>query len=197
MNLLPSDVTSLIWGVALGVIGAFGAGFLKKAGEDFYSWMRKKVGLKIPEQAVAQPQVVIQVTRNDTVTAIVEPTANDLSPISIKRVSGITFDEISQAIKKAPPLQQELVEESYVGLRIEWDTYFKSGSHREKDMIMLLLTTDSAVGSNTIWCEVPFNEYRELGILPRGAKIRVAGEITSASVWDVKLKDARLYIYGK
>ncbi|MDD5335261.1 MAG: hypothetical protein PHS32_16135 [Rhodoferax sp.] len=197
MTLLPSDLTSLIWGVALGVIGAFGTGFLKKAGEECYSWIRKKFGPKIPEQAIAQPQVVIQVTRNDTVTATTEPTLNDLKPVSIERVSGITFDEIREAISKAPPLQQELVEKSYVGLRVEWDTYFKSGSRRENDLIMLLLTTDNVVGSNTIWCEVPFNEYRELGVLPRGARIRVAGEVTSASQFDVKLKDARLYIYGK
>jgi len=198
MTLLPSDLTSVVWGIALGVMGAFGAGFLKKAGEDCYSWIKNKASpKKMPEPQVPHPQVVIQVTRNGSVVPNAEPLPSDLEPVSIERVSGITLDEIREAIEKAPPLQQEYVEKSYVGLRVEWDTYFKSGTRRDNDMIMLLLTTDAVMGSNTIWCEVPFNEYRELGVLPKGARIRVSGEITQASRWDFKLKDARLHIYGK
>ena len=195
MSILPSDFTSFLWGVAIGVIGAFGAGFLKKAGEDCYSWMRNKAS---PRPATDHPpQVVIHVARSDNVTASGEPTPNDLEPISIERVSAVTFDEIAKAIEKAPPLQRDYVESSYVGLRVEWDTYFKTGSRRDNNMAMLLLTTDANLASNTIWCEVPFDEYRELGVLPEGSKIRVAGEIAKAGRWDITLKNARLYIYGK
>jgi hypothetical protein len=197
MSILPSDFTSFIWGIALGAIAAFGAGFLKKAGEDCYSWIRNKLSPKAPDQHASQ--VVIQVTRNDNVTAGGEPSPNELEPVSIERVSGVTFEEIKEAIEKAPPLQREHVASSYVGLRVEWDTYFKGGSRGDNDMIRLLLTTatDNSSVSNTIWCDVPFNEYRELGVLPAGSKIRVAGEIAQAGRWDIKLKDAHLYIYGK
>jgi hypothetical protein len=195
MSILPSDITSFVWGIALGVIGAFSAGFLKKAGEDFYARIMKKISPKASDEHA--PQVIIQVARNDNVVVSGEALANELEPTSIERISRITFDEIRNAIEKAPPLQRENVQKSYVGLRIEWDTFFKSGSRRDGDMALLLLTTDSRVGSNTIWCEVPFSEYRELGILPAGAKIRVTGEITEVNPWDVKLKDARLHIYGK
>ena len=192
--MLPSDFTSFLWGIAIGVIGAFGAGFLKRPGEDCYSWIRNKVS---PRPAADDPpQVVIHVARNDNVTATGEPTPNELEPISIDRVSVVTFDEIAKAIEKVPPLQRDYVESSYVGLRVEWDTYFKSGSRRD-NMAVLLLTTDSDVGSNTIWCEVPFDEYRELGVLPAGSKIRVAGEIAKAGRWDITLKNARLFIHGK
>jgi len=197
MSFLPSDLTSVVWGIALGIMGAFGAGFLKKAGEDCYSWIRNKVSPKAPDQQAPHTQVIVQVSRNDNVTANAEPSSSDLEPISIERISGITLKEINEAIEKAPPLQQEFIEKSYVGIHVEWDTYFKSGSRRDNDMIMLLLTTDNETNSNTIWCEVPFNEYRELGILPKGSRIRVSGEITEAGRWDVKLKDARLYIYGR
>jgi len=43
MSLLPSDFVSFAWGTAIGVLGAFGTGFLKKGGEDFYSWVKNKI----------------------------------------------------------------------------------------------------------------------------------------------------------
>jgi hypothetical protein len=194
MSILPSDFASFIWGIALGAIAVFGAGFLKKGGEDCYSWIRNKVSPKAPDQHASQ--VIIQVTRNDNVTAG-EPSPNELEPVSIGRVSGVTVKEIKEAIEKAPPLQREHVESSYIGLRVEWDTYLRSGSRGDNDMVRLILQTESSIDSHTIWCEVPFNEYRELGVLPEGSKIRVAGEIAEARRWDIKLKDAHLYIYGK
>ena len=49
MSLLPSDPVSFVWGAVVGIFGAFGTGFLKKAGEDFYSWVKNKVNPKPPE----------------------------------------------------------------------------------------------------------------------------------------------------
>ena len=194
MSILPSDFTSVIWGIAIGVFGAFGAGFLKKAGEECYSWIRNKVSPKSPDQHA--PQVVIQVTKDSHVLANGEPIPKELEPTSIERVSSITIDEIREAIGKAPPLQQKHVASSYVGLRVEWDAYFNSGTRHDNDMVSLILKMDTGT-SQFITCEVPFNEYRELGVLPAGSKLRVAGEIAVVDSLFIALKDARLLIYGK
>lgn len=194
MSIFPSDSISFLWGIALGVIGAFGAGFLKKAGEECYSWIRNKVSPKTPDHH--PPQVVIHVAGNQSPITSDEIPPAELAPVVIERVSGISFDEIRNAIEKVPPLQQEHVANSYVGIRVEWDTYFKGGTRRENDMVSVRLTTNPDHPLNTIWCEVPFNDYRELGVLKKGAKVRVIGEISEAGLFDISLKDVHLYIYG-
>jgi len=195
MSILPSDLPSFAWGIALGVIGAFGAGFLKKAGEECYSWIRNKVSPKPPEQHPAQ--VVIHVTGNGVPAPSEEISPSLLEPVSVERVSGITFEDIREALDKAPPLQREHIANSYVGIRIEWDTYFKGGTRRDDDMVSVRLTTNLDRPLNTIWCEVPLSEYRELGVLPKDSKIRVFGKITEASSWDIKLDDVHLVIYQR
>lgn len=195
MSILPSDFSSFLWGIALGVIGAFAAGFLKKAGEESYSWIRNKVSPKLPAQHPAQ--VVIHLAGNGSLTTSDESHPAVLEPVSIERVSGITFEDIRNAITKASPLQRDHIANSYVGIRVEWDTYFKGGSRRDNDMVRIRLTTSLESSLDTIWCEVPLSDYRELGVLPEGSKVRVAGEIVEAERWGIKLKDVHLYIYGK
>ena len=46
---------------------------------------------------------------------------------------------------------------------------------------------------STILCEVSLNDYRELGILPEGAKIRIQGEIVNADKFDVELVNVKLF----
>jgi hypothetical protein len=179
---------------SLGVIGAFGAGFFKKAGEDCYSWMRNKVSPKPPEQHPAQ--VVIHLAGNGSSAVSEEIAPSSLEPVSVERVSGIAFEDIREALDKAPPLQREHVADSYVGIRVEWDTYFKGGTRRDNDMVSVRLTTNIDRPLNTIWCEVPLSEYRELGVLPEGSKVRIFGKITEAGTWDIKLEDVHLVIYG-
>jgi len=194
-SILPSDYISFFWGIALGIIGAFSAGFLKKAGEDSFSWIRNKISPKPPEQQ--STQVVVHVAGNHISTVAGEHPPAELKPVVTKRVSRVTFDEIQSAINKAPPLQRDHVAKSYVGIRVEWDTYYKSASRRDNDMVSVRLTTNPQLGLTTVTCEVPFNDYRELGVLEEGAKIRVVGEIVEAGSWDITLKDVRLYIHGK
>jgi hypothetical protein len=49
MFFLPLDPNSFTLGAVVGIVGAFGTGFLKKAGEDFYSWVKNKIHPKLPE----------------------------------------------------------------------------------------------------------------------------------------------------
>lgn len=56
------DTSSLFIGVVIGIIGAFGTGFLKKAGEDLYSLLKAKINPK--STATVTPQVVVHLHDN-------------------------------------------------------------------------------------------------------------------------------------
>jgi hypothetical protein len=64
------DISSLFIGVAIGIIGAFGTGFLKKAGEDLYSLVKAKINPK--STATVPPQVVVHLydDRTNTIESV-------------------------------------------------------------------------------------------------------------------------------
>lgn len=187
------DTSSLLLGIGLGVLGAFGTGFLKKAGEDCYGWLKRKLNPKAAEQHA--PQLVVQLAQNGVGPTVDNSSSIHLAPATIERVSPLTFQDIAEAIDSAPPLQRDHVAKNFKGLRVEWDTYFKSGKSSEDGTIRLRLGTEQRGSYNTVICEVAGADYRELGVLPEGSKIRVFGEIESASRYDIELKDVRLHIY--
>ena len=180
------DSISFVWGVTFGVIGMFFTGFLKKAGEDCYSLLKKKLKpLSLDSQA---PQMVIQV-KTDGASAAIE------NVVSGKRVSSLNFDDIAKAITSAPPMQRDLVAERYIGIRVEWDTYFKSGSLVGDNLMELRLTADKKYPINTIYCKVPADKYLEFGILPEYTKVRVSGELAKVNRFNVELTDVHLQVF--
>lgn len=193
MSGLPSDLTSFLWGIGLGVIGAFGAGFLKRAGEDSYLWLKNKFGLDSNTPSV--PQVIVHVSGNGENQSNEPKNASLLLPATVERVSNISFNEIAKTIENAPPLQRKQVAQNYIGLRVEWDAYFKGGRENDDESIDLRLTTDLNRPLNTIYCTVKFRDYRELGVLPENTKVRVSGEISAADRYEVTLTDVRLHFY--
>lgn len=189
------DISSFLWGATIGVIGAFATGFLKKAGEDSYSWMKKKINPKSTEPTASH--LIIHMNAESGLNTSKGISLSEPQRPVVERVSEVTLDDINTSIVDAPPLQRTRVSDSYVGLRVEWDTYFVSGKLRENGDIRLQLTIpDAKHQPKSVWCEVPASEYRELGILPEDSKIRVSGEIESIAEYGVNLKDARLHIYG-
>lgn len=186
------DISSLLLGLAIGVIGAFGTGFLKRAGEDLYSWSKRKID---PKSATDQtPQVVVHL-RNDSGNQHTELTqTNRLTPAAVERLNLIGFTDIETAIGKAPPMQREDVANRFAGLKIEWDSYLRSARKRPNGNVFLILSIDKDYRGRSVICEVPADQYRELGILPEGAHIRVSGEIAKASPWDVEVMNAQLQI---
>jgi hypothetical protein len=178
------DLTSFLWGAAIGVACAFGTGFFKKAGEDCYSWAKRKINPKLAEKN--PPHLIIQMN-------------TDGAPnIKQDKVSAVTVDDIRNAINNAPPLQRDRVAEGYIGLQVEWEALFKHGTLTKKDEIRVLLTVvDAKLYYGFVRCTVPAKEYRALGILPENAKVRVYGEIAEIDGQVIDLKDARLHIYGK
>ena len=188
------DYPSFLGGLALAGIILFATGFLRKAGEDCYAWTKKKV---YPSADVQHPpQVSIHVKNETGNNELTDTSFVRLEPVPIDRVSPVTFEEIQETIRAAPPMQRDLVAERYVGLNVEWDTYFKDGSQKVgEDIITIRLTTDARSKLTTVVCKVQANDYRHLGILPEGTKIRVSGQLTKVDMWDMELKDVRLHIF--
>jgi len=192
MSFLPTDLTSIAWGVLLGVIGAVGAGFLKKAGEELYLWAKKKIHPRSSESNSSP--LAIHINKDGARKSQEETPPDSLQSGAIKRISSVSLDDIRNAIKAAPPLQRDRVAKSYVGLRIEWDAYFSGGIQKEDGSLSLRLEVKSTHTWNFIHCDVPFDEYRELGVLPENTPIRVSGEISEVGLQAIDLKDVRLMI---
>lgn len=187
------DSTSLLLGAAIGVAGAFGTGFLKKAGEDLYSWTKKKLFPKSVESQ-HKPQLVVHLNRDDLSKVTHE--VNNTTPPLLERINSISLDEINTAIKDAPPLQRDRVAESYIGLKVEWETRFIGGRPRDNNEIRLHLSVEDAKHHpRSVWCEVPINQYRELGIMKEGENVRVSGQIQKIAEHGIDLTDARLQFY--
>lgn len=188
------DITGFLLGVAIGVIIAFGTGFLKKAGEDFYLWLKGKVNPKsVANQA---PQVVVHLRDEREIDQAVA-VQSGLAPASIERLNLVSFDDIERAIDSAPPMHRDHVASRFGGLRVEWDTYLRAARAQKDGNVFLRLSVDKDYRGRSITCEVPGDEYRELGILPEGSHIRVLGEISKAESFEVRLSNVRLQILPK
>lgn len=146
-------------------------------------------------KSTKSPQVVIHVSGTDQ-TQSEEIQSVDVSPVSIERISPITFEDISKAINEAPPFQRQQVAKNFVGIRVEWDAFLKGAYGDKDDMVRLRLTTNKKMPLDTIHCKVPLSQYSELGVLPEGTRIRIQGKIEEADTYDVSLADVRLFFYG-
>jgi type II secretory pathway component PulC len=181
------DISSFLWGAALGVIGALGTGFLKKAGEDGYSWVKKKINPNASE--APKPHLIIHVNSENS-------SSTTTSSSLLEQVSSVTTDAINNSLESAPPLQRERIASSYIGLRVEWDTEFSNGKQLDNGRIRLHLSALSKTHAS-IWCDVSAEEYRELSILTKGSKIRIYGEIESVNSHGIDIKNAQLHIYPR
>ncbi|MDP1573261.1 MAG: hypothetical protein Q8M09_14545 [Pseudomonadota bacterium] len=180
------DMSSLTIGILIGAVGVFATGFLRKAGEDLYALIKNKVNPGSPESHA--PQVVVNLQGNAL------RNYEELLPVTIDHTSSITYLEIEKSIDSAPPLQRKSVASNYIGLKIEWITYLRSANKCDDGKVSLRLSIDEDYRGRGVWCTVNENEYRELSILPEGARIRVSGEISEASPADVKLSNVHLQI---
>ncbi len=118
-----------------------------------------------------------------------------LTPTSIQ----VAFTDIQKMLDDAVPLQQEQLKESFIGIRVDWDTFLASARKEDDDIIRLLLMVrpdETKIHKGLVGCRVSLNEYRELGILPSGTRIRVQGEIKEVEVRSVELKDVKLFFHS-
>ncbi|MCK5161425.1 MAG: hypothetical protein KAQ99_07620 [Candidatus Aureabacteria bacterium] len=180
------DISSLLIGILIGAIGVLTTGFLRKAGEDLYYWIKGKINPEAMDKKL--PQVVVNLQGNNS------SNLKDFSPVEVDHTSNITFYDIEKAIDNAPPLQRDSIANNYVGVNVEWIAYLLSAYKSEEGKVSLRLSIDADYRGQAIVCKVSEEEYRELSILPEGAKIRVSGEIIEASSFEVRLSKVRLHI---
>ncbi len=177
-------------GAVIAAVVILATGFLREAGKDAYKLLKKKLfPNSIHEHS---PQVVVQLAQNNTKLE----TTPSLTPAHVDRISHVTLQGISEAIKKVPPLQKNHVAATFVGLNVEWDAYFSSAQQLSDDLYKLRLAYDRERPYPEISCNVRLSDYRELATLEEGAKLQLYGKISSAHGWGVELEDVRLSFYA-
>ena len=114
------------------------------------------------------------------------------SRVPVRRVSALSLEEIRNNIEGALPLHRKQVSDSYVGINVEWDAKLSGADMDEDGFVELNLRVgDSAF--NYVSCKASLGEYRELGVMPKGAKLRVSGKIAVVDNLWITLEDVELY----
>jgi hypothetical protein len=176
--------------------------FLEKTKE----WLFSGAGVAIIVALVAIVRSRFSHARHSTQTVVVklETSQAPTTPLSagtgpqipVHRIAPVTFLQIHEALRGAPPLQREELRKHYVGLYVEWDAYLADATKEKNDTVRLRLkpakSSTAPGGLLTIRCRVALRDYQELAILKEGAPIRLFGRIAEADDWDVELTEAQL-----
>lgn len=174
------------------VIGLVLGALLREGGKDLYNRISKKFFPHVEQEK--QAQIVVRLVNGapESVTA----NTTEISPASVERIAQLSYSKIMDTINAAPPMQQESVRKSFIGIQIQWDASFYNGSEESDDKFKVWLqTADEMIG--LISCEVSATDYPELKVLSKGAPIRIIGKISKIlEISVVELTDVRLEILG-
>jgi hypothetical protein len=124
------DPPSLVIGVVIAGIGFFFSGFLREAGKDAYSWIKRRWWPQVevdPEKTA--PQVHVHVQGSEKVPPKHDP----------PQLNDVTLEAIAAALDNVPPLQQKAIAAHYVGLRVQWDLNLVSADRLDGDQVRLFL----------------------------------------------------------
>ena len=89
-------------------------------------------------------------------------------------------------------MQKNQVAKNYEGLHVEWDSKLSNAETKGGDNVLLLLVIGGPIGEY-IYCEVKLSDYKELGILKKGAPIRVTGRIKKVKDAYLELDEVQLF----
>ncbi len=117
------------------------------------------------------------------------------TPAHITKIASVALPEISAALEKAPPLQKEDVAKHYIGLNVQWETYLFNAEKDENDNVHLTLDFGPR-DMHLVYCSVRLSEYRELGVLPKGAPISIVGRIKKVERKSATLDEVQLFFHG-
>lgn len=131
-----------------------------------------------------------QVTKNEA--ASVKYPQEQYLPAHITRISPITYNDINAAFDAAPPMQRDAIAKSYEGIYIRWKTSLFDASPYGEHEARLILEVDKNK-MKAVNCIVRIEEYKELGVMPRGASITVVGRIKEIDELSISLDDVHLY----
>lgn len=154
-------------------------------------WRRFHPAAKSKNEAV----VIVQVSNEQMVYATTSGPRDETPPVHITKITPITITEITQALEKAPPLQQDSVGQHYIGLNVQWQAQLFGAEKDNDDNVRLTLDFGNA-NPNLVFCNVRLSEYRELGVLQKGAPITVMGRIRKVAPRSASLEDVRLFFHG-
>ena len=111
-----------------------------------------------------------------------------------KEIQAATHDtpeKITSEIKAVPPLQRDDVAKTFVGIPVDWELYFASGSPDTKNY-NLLFRSNLDIGCVYIHCSIPKENNDHLRRLQENTKLRVQGKIERADYNSITLKDSKI-----
>lgn len=184
MEYLKKNIEWIFSGIGVLII-IWLAGFVKRI------ILRKKTTVTPHKTALEIPQNLSESQNSSSQQVQTLGEAEKITPMPITRITPISLSEILNAVNSAPPLQQKQVAQNYKGIHVEWNTNLSSAEIEENDSVSLYMRTGERM-RDIIHCKVKLSEYRELGILQRGAPIRVIGRIKQVSDLCTELEDVKL-----
>lgn len=110
----------------------------------------------------------------------------------VTRISPLSFQEIFEALKDAPPLQVEAVSERFKGITVQWKAQIFDIQKKDNDRVWLALHFGSDK-PGLIFCEVSLSQYKELAYLKKEAPVTVFGVIERTVRSSVTLEDAQIF----
>lgn len=179
------NLASLLIGAAIGAAGAFGAGFLRKAGEEVFRALKEKIW---PQPRSENAPLVVRLEGSGSPLHSTGPS----NTASSSAANHVEYDEIQEALKAAPPMQREEVARRYLGLRVSWSCYYTSAASTSQGRARVHLSLDPQYLGRSVRCDVDITSYPELAILKAEAPVLVAGRIQDVKQWEVTLQDVQL-----
>lgn len=126
-------------------------------------------------------------------TSTAEPAGASISAPPSTRIS---YADVMTAMRTLPPMQRGDVERRYIGLRVQWDGYLNMADVRDGELFVLLSLrkrSDRDGPDGSIFCFVSPDEYKQMGVLPDEAPVRITGDIKQVKLdAGVELTNVRL-----
>jgi hypothetical protein len=139
--------------------------------------------------------VIVQASNQDASPTSVPQSGSQVTPAHITKVTSIALAEIIVTLDKAPPLQKDDVTKHYIGLVVQWETKLFDATKEDGDKVRLSL--DFGPGdSHLVYCTVNLSDYRELGVLQKGAPITVMGRIKKIAHKSATLENVQLFFHS-
>jgi hypothetical protein len=140
-------------------------------------------------------EVIVQVSDQRLPQTMKPESRNNGTPAQITKITTITLAEIAAALENAPPLQKDDVAKHYKGINVQWETKFFSAEKDDDDNVQLTLDFGPSY-THLVYCTVRLSDYRELGVLPKGAPITVMGRIRKVAHKSATLEDVQLFFHS-
>jgi hypothetical protein len=144
------------------------------------------------DQSAPSHITVLQVVESGKSLAVANPTQGSTEVTRVTRLSPLSFEEIIDALKDAPPLQIDAISERFKGVTVQWRTQIYDISKGSKGKVHLWLYFGSTK-PGLIHCEVLLDKYKELAYLKKEFPVTVQGVIETAYYNSVTLENAELF----